>query len=431
MPLDSSDVATFSSPQADSGNTKSNVRWAVCGLLFLATTINYMDRSVLSILAPTLQSKLHWTEDQYAHIVMFFTIAYGIGFLTAGRLIDRIGTKVGYAISIFVWAIASMSHALVSTVMGFGIARFMLGLGESGNFPAAIKATTEWFPTEERALATGLFNSGANVAALIAPLFIPFITLRYGWHAAFIATGSCGMFWLIGWLFFPYNRLRRVATLTQQRLVLPATRHESEYLRIVLKHRGTWAFAIGKFVTDPVWWFYLFWLPKFFYQRFGLDLSKIGLPLVLVYFGSSIGSVAGGWLSGFLMKRGHSVNFGRKTAMLICGLCALPVVFADHVGNLWLAVALLGFAAAAHQGWSANLFSTPTDMFPSSSVSTVVGIGGTAGAIGGALFQLITGLVLQWTHNYNLLFAMASLAYVIALGIFQFLVPELGQPHKA
>ncbi|MHB1022891.1 MAG: MFS transporter [Acidobacteriaceae bacterium] len=417
--------------EAGSGKENSNVRWVVCGLLFLATTINYMDRSVLSILAPTLQSKLHWTEDQYAHIVMFFTLAYGIGFLTAGRMIDRIGTKIGYAISIFVWALSSMSHALVSTVMGFGIARFMLGLGESGNFPAAIKATTEWFPSEERALATGLFNSGANVAALIAPLFIPFVTLRFGWHAAFIATGSCGMIWLVGWLFFPYNRLRRASTLTQQRLALPVTEHESQYLKILLKHRGTWAFALGKMLTDPIWWFYLFWLPKFFYQRFGLDLSKIGLPLILVYCGSSVGSIAGGWLSGFWMKRGHSVNFGRKNAMLLCGLSALPVIFAAHVNNLWLAVGLLGFATAAHQGWSANLFSTPTDMFPSGSVSTVVGIGGTAGAIGGALFQLITGLILQWTHNYNLLFLMAGLSYVTALGIFQLLVPKLGVSRTA
>ena len=432
-------TARDTEPYFESGaTTDSNIRWVVCGLLFLATTINYMDRSVFSLIEPILKTLPFMGYDaqhpdvynnHFGTILAYFQVAYGIGFLTAGRLIDRIGTKTGYAIAIFVWALASMSHALVASVAGFCLARFMLGIGESGNFPAAIKAVTEWFPTRERAYATGLFNSGANIAALIAPLLIPWVTLRYGWHAAFLCTGSMGMIWLVGWLLFPYNRLRRGSTLSQERLTLPIVQHEGQVLGILIKHRGTWAFAIGKMLTDPVWWFYLFWLPKYFNERFGLDMKHIGLPLILIYLGSSVGSVAGGWLSGFRMKQGHSVDAGRKFAMLVCALCALPVIFVPYSPTVWVAVALLALATAAHQGWSANLFSTPTDMFPSTSVSTIIGIGGTAGAIGGAIFTKITAAL--WTHHPLLIFVMAGLAYVTALSIFQKLVPKLGVPHTA
>ncbi len=425
-------------PETAPPGSNSNIRWVVCGLLFLATTINYMDRSVFSLIEPILKTLPFMGynaqhpeayNNHFGTILAYFQVAYAVGFITAGRMIDRVGTKVGYAVAIFVWALASMSHALVFSVAGFCLARFVLGLGESGNFPAAIKATTESFPTQERAYATGLFNSGANIAALIAPLLIPWVTYRYGWHAAFLCTGSMGMVWLVVWLLFPYNKLRRASTLSQERLTLPITRHESQLLGILFRHRGTWAFALGKMLTDPVWWFYLFWLPKYLNERFGLDMKHLGLPLVLIYLGSSVGSVAGGWLSGFRMRQGHSVNDGRKFAMMVCALCALPVMLVPKAPTVWAAVALLALATAAHQGWSANLFSTPTDMFPSGSVSTIIGVGGTAGAIGGAVFTKITAAL--WTAHPMLIFAMAGLAYLSALGIFQWLVPRLGEPHTA
>ncbi len=429
----------------------SSTRWFVCGLLFLATTINYMDRSVLSLIEPALHDLpfMGWDHtqdtahqqvfnDHFSTILTFFQIAYGIGLLTAGRFIDKLGTKVGYALAITVWALSSMGHALVSSVAGFCIARFMLGLGESGNFPAAIKAITEWFPSEERALATGLFNSGANAASLVAPWLIPIVTIKYGWHAAFLTTGSMGLVWLAIWLLFPYNRLRRGATETQDRrnAVLAGKGEQSGFFELfgrLSRQRGMYAFAIAKAMTDPIWWFYLFWLPKYFHETYNLDLKHLGPPIIIVYFCSSFGSILGGALSGIQMKRGHTVNYGRKFAMLVCALLALPVMLVPYAhtifgGNVWPAVALLSLATAAHQGWSANLFSTPTDMFPSTAISTVVGIGGAAGALGGAVFTKFTGAV--WTSHPYLIFLTGSLAYVLALLIFDRLVPRLGVPTE-
>jgi MFS transporter, ACS family, hexuronate transporter len=419
----------------------TNVRWFVCALLFLATTINYMDRSVLSLIEPLLHTLpfMGWDlakdaahqsvfNNNYGNIVICFQIAYGIGLLTAGRLIDKLGTKVGYALAIGVWALASMGHAFVFSVAGFCIARFMLGLGESGNFPAAIKATTEWFPSEERALATGLFNSGTNASAFIAPPLIAYITLKYNWHAAFITTGSMGLIWLGLWLLFPYNRLRRGATMTQENL-LPVAPQGPRY-GVLLRNRGLYAFALAKTLTDPIWWFYLFYLPKFLNENYGLDLDHAKGPIIVVYACSSVGSIAGGWLSGFRMKQGHTVNYGRKFAMLVCAVCVLPILLVPHMGhvfpsNAWPAVALIALAASAHQGWSCNLFSTPTDMFPSTSVSTVVGLGGAAGSVGGALF---TWLVKSYFSLHPLLiFGLGGLSYLSALGLFHLLVPRLGQ----
>jgi len=421
---------------------KSNVRWFVCGLLFLATTINYMDRSVLSLIEPKLHELpfMGWSDanptvfnDHFSTILAYFQVAYGIGFLIAGRVIDKLGTKLGYALAILIWGLSSMGHALVTSVAGFCIARFMLGLGESGNFPAAIKATTEWFPTEERALATGLFNSGTNAASLIAPILIPIVTLKYGWHAAFLTTGSMGMCWLVLWTLFPYNRLRRGSTQTQANLepVIPSSARAGFFALFgqLAKTRNLWAFAIAKGLTDPVWWFYLFFLPKYFHETYGLDLKHLGLPIIIVYAASSVGSIFGGGLSGWRMKRGHSVDSGRKFVMLLCALLALPVMGVPYMHtlfglNFWPAVALLSVATAAHQGWSANLFSTPTDMFPSAAVSTVVGIGGAAGALGGAVFTKFTGFV--WVSHPFLIFLLGSLSYVVSLAIFQLLVPRLG-----
>jgi len=420
---------------------KSNMRWVVCLLLFLATTINYMDRSVFSLIEPALHHLpfLGWDfnadyahqdvfNDHFSTILACFQVAYGIGFLIAGRLVDKLGTKIGYAVAIAIWACSSMGHALVGSVIGFCIARICLGLGESGNFPAAIKAVTEWFPNDERAFATGIFNSGTNAASLVAPWLIPIVTLKYGWHAAFLTTGSMGMLWLIVWVLFPYNKLRRGATETQARLA-PVIKPTGSLYGQVLHQRGTWAFAIAKGLTDPIWWFYLFFLPKYFHETYNLDLKHLGLPIIIIYTFSSVGSILGGNLSGMRMRSGHSVNSGRKFAMLVCALLALPVVGVPYMHTLfglnwWPAVGLLSLAAAAHQGWSANLFSTPTDMFPSTAVSTIVGIGGAAGAASGALFTKFTGWV--WSSHPFLIFLLASLSYVLALLIFQGLVPRLG-----
>src|SRR6201996_7038278 len=433
----------------DSGSTtaipeKSNIRWIVCGLLFLATTINYMDRSVFSLIEPLLHldfmgwvpglDHAHQTSSDinYGRVLIAFQIAYGVGFLFAGRIIDKLGTKKGYALAILLWGCASISTSLVSSVIGFMICRALLGLGESGNFPAAIKETTEWSPSEEPPLATGLFNSGSNASAFVAPILIAAVTLRWGWHAAFICTGSMGLIWCFIWVLFPYNKLRRGSTQTQVNLA-PVTQGRPIY-SVLLRHRGFWAFFIGKGMTDPIWWFYLFYLPKFLNDNYGLDLSHVKYPLIVIYTAASFGSIAGGWLSGFRMKHGHSVNSGRKFALLICAICVLPIMLVPHMhtlfaNNAWPAISLFCLATAAHQGWSANLFSTPTDMFPSTSVSTVVGIGGAAGALGGACF---TWLV---SHFFSLhpmpIFVLAACVYLTALLIFQLLVPKLGVNQTA
>jgi MFS transporter, ACS family, hexuronate transporter len=419
---------------------KSNIRWFVCFLLFLATTINYMDRSVFSLIEPLLHLPfMGWIpgldhthqaayDINFGRVLICFQIAYGVGFLFAGRIIDKLGTKTGYALAILIWGCASISHSIVGSVAGFCIARIFLGLGESGNFPAAIKATTEWFPSEERAFATGLFNSGSNASAFVAPILIAAITTRFGWHAAFICTGSMGLIWLVIWLLFPYNRLRRGATQTQINLA-PVTQGGTLY-SILLRHRGFYAFCIAKGMTDPIWWFYLFYLPKFLNDNYGLNLSQVKYPLIVIYTAASFGSIIGGWFSGFLMKRGYSVNSGRKIAMLVCAIGVMPIMLVPHMHtlfptNAWPAIGLFCLATAAHQGWSANLFSTPTDMFPSTSISTVVGIGGAAGAAGGALFTWLVSHI--FSVHPIVIFVMGACAYVISLIIFQMLVPRLGE----
>jgi ACS family hexuronate transporter-like MFS transporter len=430
-------------------NTAHHVRWFVCGLLFLATTINYMDRSVFSLIEPLLHRIpfMGWDfaadghhqpvfDNNFGNVIICFQIAYGIGFLIAGRIIDKVGTRIGYALAIGIWALASFSNGFVGSVVGFCLARIVLGLGESGNFPAAIKATTEWFPSDERALATGLFNSGSNVSAFIAPALVAFVTLRYGWRAAFFTTSSMGLIWLVVWLLFPYNRLRRGSSQTQVNLEADFASHAGEPLpySVLLRRRGFYAFCIAKGLTDPIWWFYLFYLPQFLNRNYGLSLQQAYWEIVCVYGISSVGSIAGGALSGWRMKRGHSVNSGRKFALLVCALAVTPIVFVPELGtifhtNPWPAVLLMALAAAAHQGWSANIFSTPTDMFPSTAVSTVVGIGGATGAAGGAIFTMIVKHSI-YLHPM-LVFGMAASAYLVALGIFQLLVPRLGVSKAA
>jgi ACS family hexuronate transporter-like MFS transporter len=404
-------------------------RWVICGMLFLATTINYVDRQVLGILAPTLQHDIGWTEQDYGTIVSSFTFAYAIGYLFAGRVMDKLGSRIGFTIAIFIWSLSSMAHSLARSVIGFATARAGLGLGESGNFPGAIKTVAEWFPARERAFATGLFNAGSNVGAIVAPLMVPIITLEWGWQAAFIASGSLGFMWLIGWWLL-YRRPTEHPRVTRAELAHIQSDAEPPAERLswfgLLGHRQTWAFALGKFMTDPIWWFYLFWLPKFLDARFKITLGKLALPLVVIYVLADLGSVGGGWLSGFFIKRGWTVNKGRKITMLIAASLIVPTMFAPAASNLWVAVGIVGVAAASHQWWSANLFTTSSDMFPRHAVGSVVGIGGFAGAMGGVLFQQITGRVLQANGNdYTPIFVICGLAYVSALLVIHLLSPRL------
>jgi ACS family hexuronate transporter-like MFS transporter len=405
-----------------------NFRWTVCALLFFATTINYIDRQVLGILAPTLEREIGWSEIEYGYIVTAFQAAYAIGLLLVGRLMDVVGTKIGYTISMVVWSLAAMAHAAARTAFGFGAARFALGLGESGNFPAAIKTVAEWFPKKERALATGIFNAGSNVGAVVAPLVVPWITLTYGWQEAFIVTGSIGFIWLIFWILL-YEIPRGNKRVSQAELAYinsdpPESLEKVPWVRLIT-YRETWAFMLAKFLTDPIWWFYLYWVPKFLNKEYGLTLQTLGLPLIAIYLLADVGSVGGGWLSSMFIKRGWSINKGRKAAMLICALCVTPIVFAAQANSLWMAVGILGLATAAHQGWSANLFTTTSDMFPRRAIGSVVGLGGMAGSIGGMLISTATGLILEFTGSYVTIFLVAGSVYLLALLVFQLLVPKL------
>jgi ACS family hexuronate transporter-like MFS transporter len=422
-------------------------RWTICGLLFFAATINYVDRQVIGILKPTLQGQFGWSEIDYGDIVFAFQLAYGIGLLAAGRLIDRLGARAGFAVAIVIWSVAAMAHAEAAvfgpvaagvlalvgltysaSVAGFIVARLALGFGEAGNFPAAIKVVAEWFPKRERAFATGLFNSGTNIGALLTPLVVPWITIKWGWYWAFIATGALGFLWLAVW-WVSYDRPEDHPRLTASELAHirsdPPDLTTRVPWRSLMGHRQTWAFALGKFMTDPVWWLYLFWVPDFLHRNHGINLSTMGPPLVAIYLIADIGSIGGGWLSSRLIKRGWTINAARKTAMLVCALSVLPMVFASGAKDLWVAVALISVAAAAHQGWSANLFTLVSDMFPKHAIGSVVGFGGMAGAVGGMLIAKLTGYILQATGSYVPIFLIAAFAYVVALSIIHVLVPRL------
>ena len=405
-----------------------NVRWTICALLFFAATINYLDRQVIATLKDTLQTAGVWNEIGYSWVVFAFQTAYAIGLLIAGRVMDWLGTRKGFSLSVLIWSLAAMAHALVSTVVGFSAARFALGLGEAGNFPACIKTVAEWFPRKERALATGIFNAGTNIGVLVAAVTVPWLTLSYGWRWTFVITGLTGFAWLVLWLAF-YRRPEEHARLSSaERDYIRSDPPEPQVKipwRRLLPYRQTWAFAIGKFMTDPIWWIYLFWLPDFLKKAYGIDLKSVGLPLVIIYLIADAGSIAGGWISSSLIKRGVSVNRARKTAMLICALAVVPVVFAAKASSVWIAVLLVGLAAGAHQGWSANIFTTTSDMFPRQAVGSVVGIGGMAGAIGGMLIAKIVGQILQSTGSYVPIFIIAGSTYLVALAIIHLLAPKL------
>lgn len=403
-------------------------RWTICALLFFATTINYIDRQVIGILKPTLSAEFGWSETDYADIVFAFQTAYALGLLIAGRVIDRVGVRWGYAIAVVVWSAFGMAHAAASSVATFAAARFGLGLGEAGNFPAAIKATADWFPKRERALATGIFNSGSNIGAIATPLMVPPLVLAWGWQSAFLITGAVGIIWVAIWLLVyraPDGNARVSAAELAHIRSDPPEQTEPIAWRSLLRYRQTWAFAIAKFLTDPIWWFFLFWLPDFFGKNYGLDLKTFGPALVAIYVVADVGSIGGGWLSSHLIKRGWTINAGRKTAMLVCAVCVLPVSAAIYAENLGVAVAIIGLAAAAHQGWSANLFTLASDVMPRRAVGSVVGIGGMAGAVGGMAMSKYAGYVLDNVGSYAPIFLAIGSMYLIALAIIHVLLPRL------
>ncbi len=405
----------------------SRYRWVICGLLFSATAINYIDRQIIGVLKPHLAHEFHWTETNYGDIVFWFQAAYAIGYLGFGRLIDQIGARLGYAAAVVIWTTAHMAHAVISSLTGFIFVRIGLGLGESGNFPAGLKAVAEWFPKGERALATGIFNAGSNVGAIITPLLVPAVTLAFGWRAAFIVTGLLTLAWLAAWLIL-YRAPQGHPRVNPAELALiqadpadPPT--PIAWLRL-LRVRETWAYALGKFLIDPIWWMFLFWLPDFFAKRHHLDLQHFGPPLAAVYILSDVGSVVGGWMSSRLMRSGRSLNLSRKLSMLIPALAVLPIVGAAYVENLWAATALVGLATAAHQAFSCNLYTLPSDVFPRRAVASVVGIGGAAGAIGGMLMAKYAGFILDSVGSYTPIFIVAGSVYLLALLAVQLLCPR-------
>jgi ACS family hexuronate transporter-like MFS transporter len=393
-------------------------------MLFAATSINYVDRQIIGVLKPTLQLEFGWTESSYGDVVFWFQAAYALGYVGFGRVIDKIGARLGYAAVVVLWTAAHIAHAFVSSIGGFIAVRFALGLGESGNFPAALKAIAEWFPKQERALATGIFVAGTNVGAIITPLIVPFITYRWGWRAAFIVTGSFSLIWLILWLKI-YRRPQEHSKVSAGELAFINSDSSANpdgprgmtnlNWRTLLRVPETWAYALARFLIDPIWWMFLFWLPDFFAKRYSLDLEHFGPPLVVVYLVSDVGSISGGWLSSRLIRLGYTVNRARKLTMLLASVLVMPVMFAMYADNLWLAVAIIGVATAGHQAFSATLYTFPSDVFPKQAVGTVVGIGGTAGAIGGMLMAKYAGWVLDDIGSYTPIFIVAGTVYTLAL----------------
>jgi MFS transporter, ACS family, hexuronate transporter len=417
------------------GARMGHVRWSICAMLFAATTLNYMDRMVMGLLKPTIQHSIGMSELGYAYVVDAFQIAYAAGMLLMGRFIDKVGTRIGYMIVMGIWSLSAMGHALANSVMEFGVARFCLGLGESGNFPVAIKTVAEWFPQKERSLATGIFNSGTNLGAIIAPLAVPWVAAHYGWHAAFLITGIFSATWIVIWLSYYRHPSEHSKVTAAERAYITEGIVEQPKPTIpwfkLFAYRQAWAFAIGKFLIDPIWWFYLFWLPSYFTSKFNLTLSTLGLPLIIVYTAATIGSILGGWLPAPFRKAGMSATRARMAAMLTCACAVIPIFLVAYVNNEWICVALLSLATASHQGFSANLFTTVSDMFPRSEVASVTGIGGTAGAIGGVIIASTAGFVLQYMHTYAPLFFIAASAYILAWVAITLLAPGLKKAEIA
>ncbi|MBP1164235.1 ACS family hexuronate transporter-like MFS transporter [Chryseobacterium sp. PvR013] len=409
-----------------------NIRWWMLSLVFLATTINYLDRQVMGLLKPVLEKEFSWDEKDYSYIVMAFTTTYAIGYMAMGRFIDKVGTKIGYAVSLIVWSLASIGHGFVKSTIGFIIARSTLGISEAGNFPAAIKSVAEWFPKKERALATGIFNSGATVGAILAPLLVPFILGYYGWRQTFVWIGALGMVWIVLWWKF-YTVPEKTKNLSKEELQYiksDQAEKEEEKTKIplseLLKYKVTWSFAIGKILTDPIWYFFMFWLPAYFSDVFKMDLTKPSLPLIIIYSGTTIGSIGGGYISSFLIKKGWAIGRARSITMLVFALMVVPVMFSKYVDNMWMITIIIAFATAAHQGWGANLMTTVGDQLPNNYVSSVIGFGGMLGSAAGIIFPLFIGIVLDAfkksgniNGGYNIIFFIAGISYVTAWGLIK------------
>ncbi|MGQ2943405.1 MAG: MFS transporter [Blastomonas fulva] len=403
-------------------------RWVIVALLFAATAINYIDRQMIGVLKPTLVAEFGWTESDFANIVFWFQVAYAIGYVGFGRIVDVVGARLGYSVAIVIWTIGHMAHGFATGVASFAAARFGLGIGESGNFPAGIRAVTDWFPQRERAFAIGLFNAGANVGAIITPLLVPVLVLYFGWRSAFFITGIFGVIWLAAWWFI-YRHPAEHKRVTPGELAWiqqdPADPVEQIGWSRLLSVRETWAYALGKFLIDPIWWFFLFWLPGYLFERYDMDLKTFGLPLAAIYLISDFGSIFGGWMSSRLIKAGRTPNFARKSTMLLCALAVTPIWFAQSIDSVWAAVLIIGLATAAHQAFSANLYTLPSDVFPRGAVGSVIGIGGTVGALGGMGMALFTGYILDSTGSYEILFAICASAYLLALAVVHLLSPRL------
>ncbi len=419
----------------------TNYRWTICALVFFATTINYLDRQVISVLKPILETEIGLTEIEYGYIVMAFQIAYAIGMIIAGRIIDSIGTKLGYALSLLLWSISAMLHAFARTPFAFGVYRALLGISEAGNFPAAIKTIAEWFPKKERALATGIFNSGANVGAVLAPLLVPWIAMHWGWQAAFILVGAIGLIWLFFWFIYYEipEKHKKISAAELEYIKSDVDEQNQENEKIswlsLLRYRQTWAFIIGKLITDPIWWFYLFWIPGWLatVKGTGLNLMTFGVPMLVIYSATTVGSIVGGWLSSYLISKGMPVYKSRRYTMLLFALLVVPIVFTQSHGiTLWGAISLISLAAASHQAWSANLFTTVSDMFPKKVVSSITGMGGMAGALGGTAIAFLAGHILDFYKNlghietgYTILFIISASAYLVAWLIICLLTPKM------
>jgi len=411
---------------AGTSRPKGNVRWIICGMLFFAVILSYIDRLVIGVLKPTLTELYGWTESGYANTALVFQASYGIGFLFFGRLIDRIGPRAGYMLAMAIWTAAHIGHAFMTTTRQFALMRIPLGIGEAGTYPAALAAASQWFNRRERALAIGIFNAGANFGAIITPLLVPALALSFGWQSAFIVTGLFNIVWLGAWWFL-YRKPREHKSVTAEEVAWieneQAVDTGRSSIRAVLRHKQTWAYMSGRFLIDPVWWTFLFWLPDFFSKQFGTNLAGFGPPLVAIYLMSDVGAIAGGWTSSHLLGRGWATGPARKLAMLLCALIVVPVTFSAQASSIWVAVILIGLATAGHQGFSTNLFAIPGDLFPRYAQGAVVGLGGFAGAAGGMLMSKYAGMVLESIGTYTPIFVVSGFAYLAALVVTHLINP--------
>jgi ACS family hexuronate transporter-like MFS transporter len=423
----------MSIPEKSLTKPQSNIRWIIVALLFFATTINYIDRQVIGLLKPLIQGDLHWDEADYGYIVTAFQMAYALGMIISGRLLDKFGTRIGYSMSIFVWSVGATLHSIMHSVLGFGVVRAVLGFGEAGNFPAAVKTIAEWFPKRDRALATGIFNAGSTIGAIVAPIIVAAVTISLGWRCAFIITGSLGIIWILFWYLFYQSPLKHKRITASELSYIQSDHTQEEKTKNkkemnwgkLLRHKQTYAICFSRFITDWVWWFFLFWMPDFLNKTQHLDIKASVLPLILIYTMASFGGILGGALSSGFIKAGRTIDFSRKTTILICALFALPLIFVAHIQNNWIVVIMIGFAAAAHQGWASNIYTVVSDIYPKDTVGTMIGLSGFTGAIGGALSASFVGLLLKFTGSYTLIFAVASSMYMVAWLTLKIFIPKI------